>query len=178
MTSLVYGFALSTGAVRLLGGVPPKEARERLGALYHLWRRNGLFVSDPQQRHLVELGTVCDLESFPPATRKLVKDFLAIRGLPRAAAENWPQCESPPQKDVETPPHGSWFVGDEESAEWGLNDDMVATLSTSGIEVCRLDGLSQSRWHSTTTSRVLPKERSYPPAKPCKHSVQCVVWRG
>lgn len=158
MNSLVYGFTISTGAVRLLGSVSTGEARERLGALHNLWKRNGILVTDPGQRHTVELGKAASLKSFPPGMRKLIKEFLAVRGLPRAEARNWPLSSTQPPQDVEAPAQGSWFVGEVESAEWGLDKEKMTALARSGIEICRLDGLSQSRWNAAPTSRVLPKK--------------------
>jgi len=158
MSGLIYGFTLSKGAVRLLGETPAGEARERLGMLLNLWRRNGMLVLDPGQRHMLDLGNACEGESYPPATRQLVKSFLTHQGLPKAEATNWPKGERLPTQDVQAPPSGSWFVGKDESDEWGLTDEAATALAASGIEVCRLDALSSSRWNAVAGATVLPKK--------------------
>jgi predicted ATPase len=75
VSSLVYAFTLSEGAVRMLGQGSTRDARERLSLLTVLWARNGLLVTDPSQKHIEKLGRVCDSATFPQPTRKLVKDF-------------------------------------------------------------------------------------------------------
>ena len=157
MSSLVYAFTLSEGAVRMLGQGSTRDARERLSLLTVLWARNGLLVTDPSQKHIEKLGRVCDSATFPQPTRKLVKDFLMARG-PRVGADNWPLCETPPEQDVEAPPEGTWFVGEQESEAWGLNDECPAVVTASGVEICRIDGFSKSRWHLVQNARILQKK--------------------
>ena len=159
MTSLVYCFTLSKGAIHALGALRKCDARERINYLLQSWKRNGVLVTNSGRSYLAELDQICRSESFPHTTRQQIREILSAPALPKMEVSDWPHCDNPPREDTRAPLQGSWFVGDQECEFWQIDEDHPTVTMETGIEICRIDGFSESRWHALKSSQVFERQR-------------------